>query len=76
EVPIFPGTATPREILPALAFGFRVVIFFPAVIYRRLNAIYSLCGPFFVVLFFPTGGFDVSIFFEFVLAKEVLAVGG
>ena len=67
EVPIFPGTATPGEIQRALAYGLRVVKFFPADIYG---------GPFYDVQFLPTGGIDETNFIEYVEAKEVLAVGG
>ena len=70
EVPIFPGTATPGEIQRALAYGLRVVKFFPADIYGGLKAIKSLSGPFYDVQFLQTN------FIEYVEAKEVLAVGG
>ena len=76
EVPIFPGTATPGEIQRALAYGLRVVKFFPADIYGGLKAIKSLSGPFYDVQFLPTGGIDETNFIEYVEAKEVLAVGG
>lgn len=76
EVPIFPGTATPGEIQRALAYGLRVVKFFPADIYGGLKAIKSLSGPFYDVQFLPTGGIDETNFIEYVEAEEVLAVGG
>lgn len=46
DVPVFPGTATPRDIQLATEYGIKVVKFFPADIYGGLKAINALSGPF------------------------------
>ncbi|WP_086314790.1 2-dehydro-3-deoxyphosphogluconate aldolase/4-hydroxy-2-oxoglutarate aldolase [Enterococcus sp. 7F3_DIV0205] len=76
NIPVFPGTATPRDIQQALDFGLHVVKFFPADIYGGLKAIKSLSGPFYDVKFLPTGGIHESNFLEYVNAEEIIAVGG
>lgn len=76
DVPVFPGTATPGDIQRALAYGIKVVKFFPADIYGGLKAIKALSGPFYDVKFLPTGGIDKSNFIDYIADEHVIGVGG
>ncbi|MGM0166164.1 2-dehydro-3-deoxyphosphogluconate aldolase/(4S)-4-hydroxy-2-oxoglutarate aldolase [Enterococcus sp. AZ135] len=75
-IPVFPGTATPRDIQLALDYGIHVVKFFPADIYGGLKAINALSGPFYDVKFLPTGGINEENFVEYLENPHVLGVGG
>jgi len=76
DVPVFPGTATPRDIQLATEYGIKVVKFFPADIYGGLKAINALSGPFYDVKFLPTGGINQENFMEYVQNDHIVAVGG
>lgn len=76
SIPIFPGTATPRDIQDALNYGIKIVKFFPANIYGGLKAIKALSGPFYDVKFLPTGGIDETNYLEYLDNEKVIAVGG
>lgn len=76
EVPVFPGTATPRDIQQAADYGLKVVKFFPADIYGGLKAIDALSGPFYDVKFLPTGGINGENFLEYLDNPNVVGVGG
>ncbi|MFQ7237116.1 MAG: 4-hydroxy-2-oxoglutarate aldolase, partial [Enterococcus hulanensis] len=75
-VPVFPGTATPRDIQLAADYGINVVKFFPADIYGGLKAINALSGPFYDIKFLPTGGINEDNFVEYLENPHVLGVGG
>ncbi|MDR0920939.1 MAG: bifunctional 4-hydroxy-2-oxoglutarate aldolase/2-dehydro-3-deoxy-phosphogluconate aldolase [Lactobacillales bacterium] len=76
DIPVFPGTATPNDIQQALDYGIKVVKFFPADIYGGLSAINTLSGPFYDVMFLPTGGITQENFLEYVENEHIIAVGG
>lgn len=76
EIPVFPGTATPRDIQLATQYGINVVKFFPADIYGGLKAINALSGPFYDVKFLPTGGISESNYLDYLESPHVLGVGG
>lgn len=76
EVPVFPGTATPRDIQQAADYGLKVVKFFPADIYGGLKAIDALSGPFYDIKFLPTGGINGENFLEYLDNPNVVGVGG
>ena len=76
DVPVFPGTATPRDIQLAADYGINVVKFFPADIYGGLKAINALSGPFYDLKFLPTGGINEENFVEYLENPHVLGVGG
>lgn len=76
DVPVFPGTATPRDIQLAADYGINVVKFFPADIYGGLKAINALSGPFYDIKFLPTGGINEKNFVEYLENPHVLGVGG
>lgn len=76
EVPVFPGTATPRDIQQAADYGLKVVKFFPADTYGGLKAIDALSGPFYDIKFLPTGGINGENFLEYLDNPNVVGVGG
>lgn len=76
DIPVFPGTATPRDIQSATEYGINVVKFFPADIYGGLKAINALSGPFYDVKFLPTGGINQENFVEYLDNPHVIGVGG
>ena len=55
ELPFIPGIQTSSEIMAALARGFDVVKFFPAVPAGGIAALKALAGPFPQMRFCPTG---------------------
>ena len=75
-IPVFPGTATPRDIQSAADYGIEVVKFFPADIYGGLKAINALSGPFYDINFLPTGGINEDNFVEYLENPHVMGVGG
>ena len=75
-IPVTPGCVTPTEIMMALKHGLKVLKFFPANVYGGLSAIKSLAGPFGVVKFIPTGGFNAQNLAEFISSPYIHAVGG
>lgn len=76
EIPVFPGTATPRDIQIAADYGLTVVKFFPADIYGGLDAINALSGPFYDMKFLPTGGITKANFVSYLDNPHVIGVGG
>lgn len=76
EIPVFPGTATPRDIQIAADYGLTVVKFFPADIYGGLDAINALSGPFYDMKFLPTGGITKDNFVSYLDSPHVIGVGG
>ncbi|MBO0451225.1 MULTISPECIES: bifunctional 4-hydroxy-2-oxoglutarate aldolase/2-dehydro-3-deoxy-phosphogluconate aldolase [Enterococcus] len=76
DIPVFPGTATPRDIQLAAEYGIKIVKFFPADIYGGLKAINALSGPFYDMKFLPTGGINEQNFVEYLENPHVLGVGG
>lgn len=75
-IPVFPGTATPSDIQRALTYGLKVVKFFPADIYGGIEAIKALSGPFYDVMFLPTGGIHQGNIQTYLDHPQVVAVGG
>lgn len=75
-LPIFPGVATPSDIMAALALGLDVVKFFPAAINGGVPAIKALSAPFPGLRFVPTGGVSAANATEYLSVPSVLAVGG
>lgn len=76
DIPVFPGTATPGDIQRGLAYGIKVVKFFPADVYGGLTAIKALSGPFYDVQFLPTGGINAENYLDYLQNEHILAVGG
>ncbi|AXY24881.1 4-hydroxy-2-oxoglutarate aldolase [Suicoccus acidiformans] len=76
NLPVFPGTVTPTDIVKVLEYDIDTVKFFPANIYGGLEAIKALSGPFNNVRFVPTGGVNKDNVVEFLANDSILAVGG
>ena len=75
-IPVFPGVATPTDIMVALELGIDVVKFFPADVNGGVPAIKALAAPFAGVRFVPTGGVSVQNLASYLEHPAVLAVGG
>jgi 2-dehydro-3-deoxyphosphogluconate aldolase / (4S)-4-hydroxy-2-oxoglutarate aldolase len=75
-LPFIPGTATASELMAALAHGFNIVKFFPAVSAGGIATLKALSGPFPQVRFCPTGGINGANAKEWLSQPNVLAVGG
>ncbi len=76
DVPFIPGVATASELMAALARGFEVVKFFPAVPAGGTAALKALAGPFPQARFCPTGGVSAANAAEWLALPNVVAVGG
>ena len=75
-LPVFPGCATPSEIMTALSFGLETVKFFPAENYGGLKTIKALAAAFPQVKFMPTGGVSPANLAEYLAFPKILACGG
>ncbi|MBU1689673.1 MAG: bifunctional 4-hydroxy-2-oxoglutarate aldolase/2-dehydro-3-deoxy-phosphogluconate aldolase [Gammaproteobacteria bacterium] len=76
DIAVFPGCVTPSEIQRAMAFGLKILKFFPADVYGGTAAIKALAGPFEEISFMPTGGVNEQNVGEFLALPNVFAVGG
>lgn len=76
NIPIFPGTCTPSEVMMAMDYGLEVVKFFPAKQYGGLATIKALAAPFPSMRFMPTGGVNAENMKEFLAFEKIIAVGG
>jgi 2-dehydro-3-deoxyphosphogluconate aldolase / (4S)-4-hydroxy-2-oxoglutarate aldolase len=76
DLPLVPGVQTPSEVMAALARGFDVVKFFPAIPAGGIAALKALAGPFPQVRFCPTGGIGAENFLEWLKLPNVASVGG
>lgn len=75
-VPVFPGCATPTEIMAALELGLSVVKFFPCETSGGLAAIQALAAAFPQVRFMPTGGIGPGNLAQYLSFDKILACGG
>lgn len=76
DLPFIPGVQTASELMSALARGFEVVKFFPAVPAGGTAALKALAGPFPQVRFCPTGGIGEESFLDWLRLPNVASVGG
>ena len=75
-VPFVPGVQTASELMAALARGFGLAKFFPAVPAGGIPALKALAGPFPKARFCPTGGIGEDAIGEWLALPNVVAVGG
>ncbi|MGN6780347.1 MAG: bifunctional 4-hydroxy-2-oxoglutarate aldolase/2-dehydro-3-deoxy-phosphogluconate aldolase [Marmoricola sp.] len=75
-VPAVPGTATPTEIMRALAAGLTTVKLFPAGLVGGPAAVEAYAAPFPGLRFVPTGGVTLDTAADYFAHHAVLAVGG
>ena len=76
DLPFIPGIATSSELMAAMAHGFDIVKFFPAVSSGGIATLAALSGPFRHVKFCPTGGIGEANMREWLAQPNVVAVGG
>lgn len=76
NIPVFPGTCTPTEVMQAMSYGLEVVKFFPAKQYGGLATIKALAAPFPSMRFMPTGGINIDNMMDFLSFDRIIAVGG
>lgn len=75
-MPVFPGVATPSEIIQAIDLGLDTVKFFPAEANGGLASIKALAAAFPQVRFIPTGGITAASAPGYLAHPSVAAVGG
>jgi len=75
-VAVYPGVATPTEVMAAMALGLEVVKLFPAETLGGVRALKALAGPFPRMKFIPTGGVSTENVVEWLAHPSVLACGG
>lgn len=76
NIPVFPGTCTPTEVMAAMEYGLKVVKFFPAKQYGGLDTIKALAAPFPSMKFMPTGGISAANILDFLAFDKIIACGG
>ena len=76
DIPIYPGTMTPSEVMQAYNLGLREVKFFPGSLAGGIPMLKALGSVFREVRFMPTGGVSVSNLADFLALPCVLACGG
>lgn len=77
-LPFAPGIATPSELEAAIECGCRFVKFFPAESAGGLPYLRSISAPYahLGVKFFPLGGLNATNMVNYLLEKNVPAIGG
>ena len=75
-IPVFPGCATPSEIMLARKLGLKVVKFFPADINGGVGALKLYESVFADLEFLPTGGINLDNIGLYFGCKNVIACGG
>jgi len=76
RVPVFPGIATPSELITVMEYGIPVVKFFPAEQFGGVAALKALSGPFPDMKFMPTGGISAANLRVYLAFSKVIACGG
>ena len=76
NIPVLPGCSSPSDIERAIAYGLKVVKFFPAEASGGLNAIKAMAAPYTEVQFIPTGGINEKNLLDYLSFGKILACGG
>jgi len=76
QLPLLPGVATASEVMAANADGLGFLKFFPATAAGGVSMLKALAGPFFDVVFCPTGGITVETAPQFLALANVKVCGG
>jgi len=76
DVPVFPGVATPTDVMTALDLGLSLLKLFPAETLGGPAAVRALSAPFPGVRFVPTGGITAQSMGAYLALPSVVAVGG
>jgi 2-dehydro-3-deoxyphosphogluconate aldolase/(4S)-4-hydroxy-2-oxoglutarate aldolase len=75
-LPLMPGVMTPSDVVAAVAAGYQVLKFFPAVPAGGVAMLNAFAGPFPQVQFCPTGGISLASAPQFLALPNVCCVGG
>jgi 2-dehydro-3-deoxyphosphogluconate aldolase/(4S)-4-hydroxy-2-oxoglutarate aldolase len=76
DLAFVPGVQTASEVMAAMAAGFEILKFFPAVPAGGIAGLRALAGPFPKAGFCPTGGIGEKDLSAWLSEPNVLAVGG
>jgi len=76
DIPIVPGVSNPTDIEAALAFGLRLLKFFPAEAAGGITYLAAVSAPYQGVSFMPTGGIDRATLPDYLSRPFVAACGG
>ena len=76
NLPYFPGTITPSEIMRAIQLGLAILKFFPAEAMGGIKTIKAMSDPFPGITFIPTGGIRQDNLAEYLRDPRIHAVGG
>jgi 2-dehydro-3-deoxyphosphogluconate aldolase/(4S)-4-hydroxy-2-oxoglutarate aldolase len=76
KIPVFPGVATPTEVIMGIKKGLNVLKFFPSEILGGINAVKAISAPFPQIKFIPTGGISAANLASYLGLSTVLACGG
>jgi 2-dehydro-3-deoxyphosphogluconate aldolase/(4S)-4-hydroxy-2-oxoglutarate aldolase len=75
-LPFMPGVMTPSDVVAAVAAGYQVLKFFPAVPAGGVAMLNAFAGPFPQVQFCPTGGISLASAPQYLALPNVCCVGG
>ena len=76
NIPVYPGTVTPSDIIQAVKRGLSVVKFFPAEQYGGVATIKALTAAFTTVKVMPTGGISTKNLKDYLSFNKIIACGG
>lgn len=76
DLPYLPGAMTPSDILLAKSLGITALKFFPAESAGGITTLKHYAEIFPHMQFCPTGGIDRSNMYNYLVLKNVIAVGG
>jgi 2-dehydro-3-deoxyphosphogluconate aldolase/(4S)-4-hydroxy-2-oxoglutarate aldolase len=76
QIPVFPGIATPTEVVMGMKKGLKILKFFPSEVLGGVSAIKAISAPFPGIQFIPTGGISASNLTEYLRLPTVVACGG
>lgn len=75
-LPIYPGVATPSEVMTALKYGLTTLKFFPAESIGGVTVVRSLLSVFRNVSLMPTGGITPDNLLTYLSCERVICCGG
>ena len=76
NIPVYPGTVTPSDVIQCVKRGLEVVKFFPAESFGGVSTIKSLAAPFTTIKFTPTGGISAKNLKDYLGFSRIIACGG
>jgi 2-dehydro-3-deoxyphosphogluconate aldolase / (4S)-4-hydroxy-2-oxoglutarate aldolase len=75
-LPVFPGVATPSEVMAAMDLGLQTLKLFPVSVLGGVAAVNALSAPFPGLQLIPTGGVSAATMADYLGLPAVVAVGG